>query len=461
MRKFSFILAILFGISLLANTYAGASEVDILVKKLVEKKLLTQDEAKEILEETKKEAVKEKEASKDAEKKTYSIPEWTQKINIKGDVRFRIQPEWGKGLNPSHIRVRERMRARLGVEAKVNETISAGARLVTGGTADPRSTNITLGDSTAGGDFSKTGVSFDQYYIKFQPDYKYLTGSKLWLGKFPNPFDTTELVWDPDINPEGIAFQYMSPFLDIGYVPKTKIYANGGVFWLLEIAKADTDPMMWGAQTGFISQIYPEFGTTLDVGAAIYDVTRMQNRNWATVAAANTNSLQTLADAEFNPTRVNTLKYDYQPLDLIVKLDNKRLFSIEAPNGLYSDFVYNNPAANGNIGYMFGGYVGERNIKEFGQWNAWFEWRYLGRDSVPDIMPDSDFYGFTPTGAPAGGGTNTRGINTGVQFGLFKNTFLSLRYSWSEPIKSSNSGQGTASVSTPYQVIYADINARF
>jgi hypothetical protein len=219
--------------------------------------------------------------------------------------------------------------------------------------------------------------------------------------------------------------------------------------------------MMWGAQAGFISKIYPDSGATLNIGTALYDVTRMKNRNWAAAATANTNSIQTIADASFNTTRVNTLKYDYHMLDLLIRLDNKKIFGAEVPHGLYSDFIYNASAASGNVGYLFGGYIGERNIKEFGQWNMWCEWRYLGRDCVPDILPDSDFFGFTATGSPAGGGTNAKGVNTGVQFGIFKNTFLNLEYYLTEPIKSTNAGQGTSGTNTPYQLLQADVNVKF
>ena len=38
---------------------------------------------------------------------------------------------------------------------------------------------------------------------------------KLWLGRFPIPFSYSELVWDPDTNPSGVALQYVSPDIKI------------------------------------------------------------------------------------------------------------------------------------------------------------------------------------------------------------------------------------------------------
>ena len=148
--------------------------------------------------------------------------------------------------------------------------------------------------------------------------------------------------------------------------------------------------------------------------------------------------------------------------DLIVRLDNKRLFDMELPkHGLYGDFLYNASASNGNTGYLLGAYMGDKKFEKFGDWYVWFEWRNLERDCAPDILPDSDFFGFSQTGVPAGGGTNGRGINTGIQFGLLKNTWLNLEYYWSEPITSTNSVAGSSSTSTPYQLVQIDINTKF
>jgi hypothetical protein len=441
---------------LMAGTPAQAGEMDVLLNKLVEKGILNAQEAQAIRTETQEEVAKEKAR---APAPDISVPEWTRKIKMNGDVRFRTQTDWGKLLDPAHSEVRERIRARFGIDGKVNDEITAGGRLVTGSSSDARSTNITLGNGT--GDFQKTQVWFDKYYIEYKPNYRYLKGSDFWFGKFSNPFVNTPLLWDDDINPEGIAIQYMSPSFNVGGLPDTRLYGNGGMLWLQEIQKADTDPMMWGAQAGLISKIYPDWGTALNVGAAYYDITRMKNRNWGT-GSAGTNSLQTAGDAGNNRAYIGTLKYDYDLLDLIVRLDNKKLFGMDLPNhGFYGDFLYNGGASSGNTGYLLGAYLGNSKIEKFGDWYVWFEWRNLERDAAPDILPDSDFTGFSQSGVPAGGGTNGRGFKTGIQFGLLKNTWLNLDYYWTEPITSTNSVAGTSSTSTPYQLLQADINVKF
>ena len=91
-----------------------------------------------------------------------------------------------------------------------------GIRLET--SQNPRSANVTFGDDTSGsataannGPFSKVsdGINVGQAYLGYKgfPDIT-LTG-----GRMPNPFQSTPyLVWDPDINPEGLAEQWKHTF---------------------------------------------------------------------------------------------------------------------------------------------------------------------------------------------------------------------------------------------------------
>ena len=117
------------------------------------------------------------------------------------------------------------------------------------------------------------------------------------------------------------------------------------------------------------------------------------------------------------------------------------------PHGLYADYIHNGAAATKyNSGYLLGGYLGKKKIKNQGDWKARAEARYIERDAIPDFMPDSDFYGFGTyvatnqppniNGIPAGGGTNGKGINLAMEYQLFKNTSLNIEYYWMVPIVS-------------------------
>ena len=240
MRKITVATAVLAAaILLLIQAPAMSGEIDVLLYKLVEKNVLTPAEAQIIADETKLQVSKDL-----AQGKSLSVPEWTQRIKWGGDVRYRTQGDWGKGNSPQNAataptikeqRLRNRIRGRFYMEGKVNDFTYAGTR-VAGGQADPRSTNDTIGDNGGFSYFRKFPVEFDQYYMRFEApseiarDYgKYFSDFKIWAGKFNIPFEYSELVWDSDTNPGGVAVQYVSPDLKAGVLPSTNIYGNFGI----------------------------------------------------------------------------------------------------------------------------------------------------------------------------------------------------------------------------------------
>ena len=81
-----------------------------------------------------------------------------------------------------------------------------GLRLET--SASARSTNVTFGDDA--GPFGKTSdaINVGQLYV----GYRGIRDVTLTAGRMPNPFVTTSMVWDGDINPEGLAQQYKHTF---------------------------------------------------------------------------------------------------------------------------------------------------------------------------------------------------------------------------------------------------------
>ena len=145
--------------------------------------------------------------------------DWASRVKIGGDMRFRhenIDRDDSQGVKES----RQRIRARLKVTAKINEEVDAGFRLVTAG--GKTSTNQTIE-----GSFSGKDIFFDRAYINWRPDFaKGLTST---FGKFKQPWynvSSDGLIWDPDVNPEGVALKYETK---VGLV---KLAATGGYFIL-------------------------------------------------------------------------------------------------------------------------------------------------------------------------------------------------------------------------------------
>src|SRR5207237_55372 len=95
-----------------------------------------------------------------------------------------------------------------------------------------RSTNVTFGDDTAsntaggGGPFEKNS---DTVYVgQAYGGYKGFPGFTFTGGRMPNPLVTTRMVWDPDINPEGLAEQYKHTFVFGGEPPPPPSYSKDG-----------------------------------------------------------------------------------------------------------------------------------------------------------------------------------------------------------------------------------------
>jgi len=418
-----------------------AGEVDILVDKLVEKGILTPVEAQIILDETKHEVAKEL-----AKGEASTAPEWTQRIKVKGDVRFRTQYESGKHISSgSHHRLRERIRARLGVEGKVVDSLYGGIRIATGSDDDPRSTNQTLTDV-----FEKWDIWFDQGYIRWEPKADWLDpiqeSTKIWLGKFPNPFVTTALMWDGDINPEGIGLQYISPAFGSRYgMRPIQLYGNFAMMWLDEESGSDWEQMLFGYQGGVKMDVFEDWGSKLDLALGYYTAANVKGKTleWS----AGTNGL----DASGN------LEHDFDMVDIVLKLDNKRIFDLEMPHGFYTDFLWNVSAPKDNFGWLAGTYIGKKKPKKPGDWKLYGEYRYLQEDAVLDVLPDSDFYGYDYDGGGSGvgGGTNGQGFVLGANYALLKNTVLGLKYYYTDPIKSGDAHNSYMSL------LQADVSVKF
>ncbi len=195
---------------------------DALLKLLVRKHLITEQDAAEVRAEMKKEETKQAAAvaalPPAAEETRLKLSKSVTELEIYGDARVRYDVRNGETAAPDTInshgdsfqRDRARYRLRLGLKGTLLEDWFFGIRLET--STNPRSTNLTFGDDTAAGPgpFAKNsdGISVGQVYF----GYKGFKGLTLTAGKMANPFLTSSMVWDGDINPEGLAEQYKYSF---------------------------------------------------------------------------------------------------------------------------------------------------------------------------------------------------------------------------------------------------------
>ena len=102
-----FLVLSLFMLAHFEHKQAAAGDVDILIKKLVEKGVLSSSDAKELVKEIQKESAQEKadvkkvaaetakEVVKEEKKKgIFDLPKWVSVIKPFGDLRIRHDTQW-------------------------------------------------------------------------------------------------------------------------------------------------------------------------------------------------------------------------------------------------------------------------------------------------------------------------------------------------------------------------------
>jgi hypothetical protein len=296
--------------------------------------------------------------------------EWASKITWKGDFRYRhenIDPE-----EAATDQDRQRIRARFGLVAKINDSLSATIQLATGGgTNDPRSTNQTLGSG-----WDRKQVALDLAYA----DWKFADGFNLQLGKMPLPFVRAPgYMWDGDLTPEGGAVKFASgPF-----------FANAFGYWLSERSTA-TDTSLLGAQFGLTSTLG---STKLTAAAAYFDVGPVQGH----VTATPTGCATAFNPAFFGGAQGNTtvtvagcprLANDFNNVELLGTAEFK-LGSL--PLVVFADYLQNQEADEFDTAYAAGITLGRASAAK--SWEFGYVYQVVEKDSQFGQFIDSDFGG--------------------------------------------------------------------
>ena len=211
---------------------------------------------------------------------------WAERISLNGDVRIRFQKDYFdennaillKPDNPSEVlnttvdRERFRARARLGLKATIIDPrevnagrVEVGLRVATGNTNDPVSTNETLGDY-----FNKDSIVFDRYYLKwsYQPElpaWGRIPQLALTAGRMPNPWFSSDLVWDDDLNFEGATIGFKTDTQDFN---GWHLFLTGGAYPLQEVELSKDDKWLYAGQLGFAAR--PFYGFDFTLGTAYY-----------------------------------------------------------------------------------------------------------------------------------------------------------------------------------------------
>jgi hypothetical protein len=395
-------------------SFSFGGEVDVLIEKLVEKGLLTKQDAESIIKEiknetakkekekeTQKAVTKESEVTKDTEVPKWAkdilkeIPDWVKNVKFRGDLRLRYQWEDKEDDNKDD-RHRGRFRLRLGAETNIVKEVKVGFGIASG-SGDPRSTNITFGNSS-----EKKTVVIDYAFAQYTP----VNWFSLIAGKIHNPiYRPSDLLWDSDITPEGIAAKFQYPIL-----PKIDVFFNTGIFILDErdTTTSSKDPYMVVLQPGMNWKITEDINFQLAFAYYFFGGVKGNTLDYS----SNSNTLLS------GPTR---LKYKYNAPVVSAEFGYKNPFGLSfIPYfGLFGEYVYNPDPSKDNEGFIAGLRVGHRDLKKFADWSFEYSYRQLKKDAWLGIFPDSDFYG---------GATNVKGHEVIFNFALWKNIWLALDY---------------------------------
>ncbi|PTQ13030.1 hypothetical protein CLG96_02495 [Sphingomonas oleivorans] len=316
-------------------------------------------------------------------------------------------------LNATQDRTRLRYRARLGFTAAASPRVSAFFRLVVGNETEPTSTNETLGDY-----FNKDDVVVDRAYMR----YRFNDALAFQGGRMANPFYSTDMFWDQDVNPEGVALVGEKRIGGGG----TSIFGAAGIFALQDLLKSP-DRWLYAGQLGIDTPLAGDL--SLKIAGAYYHYRHISGR---------------LGDEASRPGLVvkgNSL-FDVQPAPgrIVPGLasrfhigDVTGALSYAAIQGLAVTFTgevarnFGHSASElgrltlltgdptGDMAYSAEIRVGSARVVRNGDWQVALTWRRLESDSLLDAFTEGDF---------GLGGTNVQGGYLDLLYGVSDNTWL-------------------------------------
>lgn len=393
------------------------------------------------------------------------VPEWLDRVKVGGDVRVRWQHDSfapdnappafqqvnGNNVNNTTVsRDRLRVRARLGVDAKLSDKVLAGIQLGTGNLIDPVSTNSTLGNN-----FNRFTVGVDRAFIRYAP----VNWAAVVGGRFANPWYSTDLVWNENLNFDGLVAgltpkisEQVSAFMTAGAFPVQDIEPNPAV--------SIKSKWLFGYQGGLKLNLADKSNATLAVG--VYDYRRVEG-----IANPDLNSHTTDLSSPLSRQQGNSLflidnpansqfalASKFKELNITAGVDIARYDPVHVM--LSADYVRNIGfdhdeimARTGldleakNKGYQAKLAVGMPEMRRLGDWQGSVAYRYLERDAVLDAYTDSDFHL---------GGTDAKGFVLSGSYGIDKNAWLRLRWL--------SSGQ-ISGLPLSIHSMQLDMNARF
>lgn len=277
---------------------------------------------------------------------------WWQRISPEAELRLRhetVREEPGEDDD------RYRYRGRLGFSTDLADAVEFGMRLETG-KEDPASANLNFGESLSASD-----IRIDRAYLGWSVS----DGLELVAGRMKNPFvlaGGTPLMWDSDVDPEGIAAKIRS----------------GAFFgriagFLLDYRADGAESRLYAAQAGVTFAVAGTSALTAGIG-------------WFDFADVIGNSPLQGDDAQGNSVDIEG-RYvnDYDVVELFAEYESA---IGEWPVVVFAEWTRNTRVAGADTAYAFGVTFGEAEEPMTAEWS--WEWRDTEADALVAILTDSN-----------------------------------------------------------------------
>jgi len=314
----------------------------------------------------------------DALEQAKAQPNWTNKIKLKGDFRYRYEYKEKDGVTDKN---RHRLRARLGAYADVNDQVKAGIRIASGSDESPTSTNQTLGDYS-----NKKEIWIDLAYLTYSPAA--VDGLSATFGKMKQPWESvSDLIFDTDVNPEGISASYETA------VNQISLMSHFGYHIMDE--KTGDDVELISAQIASIAKVADSIKLTAGVGMFFYNNIE--------------GSASPFPAKDKNSLTAGNYTYGYEIVDGFAKIDFE---AGDVKLNLFGELLNNTASGvSENTAWIIGGGAKYKKL------SLAYNYRDLEKDAILDYLDDGDF-----------GGPGGKGHKIKAKYKLLKNWSAGVTY---------------------------------
>jgi hypothetical protein len=354
------------------------------------------------------------------------MPAWTKSVKFGGDFRGRydgiFQDNSNKGAGSAiYDRDRLRYRLRYGLTADLSDNFEIGLRLGSGeiGSAAPSlggspfSANTTLNN-----DGSRKFLFVDLAYAKWKPEDWF----SAQFGKMNSDFWLTDMVLDPDYNPEGAQQKFSIPLS-----ADHKINLTGGEWVIAEnFASTGTnvqnkDVYLFVAQADLAAKWTKELGSRVGIASYAFANQSAMPASMETFINQNGTSAAGPGAPHFNPIIARG--------DVTYTFPSAPLFEGPFPATVGVEYA-NNPGAShfgsGAEAYNIGLTLGDARKKH--DWQLMYNYKRIGTAAVWHGLNDDDF------GVNAKGGTGITGHQVIASYHAFDPIWINLRLMRTEQI---------------------------